>query len=67
MPFTDSDLQALVPRVKRYRVAAGDSIYIDVYPGGGKYFVWKYRFLAPRDRNAGIRSVPKGEASENGP
>ena len=44
MPFTDSDLRALAPKDKRYRVAAGDSIYIDVYPGGGKYFVWKYRF-----------------------
>jgi integrase len=44
MPFTDSDLRALAPKDKRYRVAAGDSIFIDVYPGGGKYFVWKYRF-----------------------
>ena len=44
MPFTDSDLRSLVPRDKQYRVAAGDGLFVVVYPNGGKYFVWKYRY-----------------------
>ena len=44
MPFTDSDLRALEPREKKYRVATGDGLFIEVHPHGGKYFVWKYRY-----------------------
>ena len=44
MPFTDSDLRALKPQAKQFRVAAGDGLFVVVYPNGGKYFVWKYRF-----------------------
>ena len=44
MPFTNSDLRALLPQAERFRVAAGDGLFVVVYPNGGKYFVWKYRF-----------------------
>ena len=43
MPFTDSDLRSLEPRTKKYRVAAGDGLYVEVHPHGGKYFVCVYR------------------------
>ena len=44
MPFTDSDLRALEPREKQYRVATGDGLYVVVYPNGSKYFTWVYRY-----------------------
>ena len=44
MPFTDSDLRALQPQAKKYRVSAGESLFIEVYPNGGRYFVWRHRF-----------------------
>ena len=44
MPFTDSDLRALQPQSKKYRVSAGESLFIEVYPNGGRYFVWRHRF-----------------------
>jgi hypothetical protein len=44
MPFTDSDLRALQPQSKKYRVSAGESLFVEVYPNGGRYFVWRHRF-----------------------
>ena len=44
MPFTDSDLRALKPQAKQYRVATGNGLFVVVYPNGSKYFVWGYRF-----------------------
>lgn len=44
MSFSDADLRALQPQDKKYRVAAGDALFVDIYPGGGRYFVWRYRF-----------------------
>ena len=44
MPFTDTNLRALKKSNKKYRVSAGNALYVEVYPTGGKYFVWKYRF-----------------------
>ena len=44
MAFTDSGLKALLPKEKKCRVSVGDALYVLVYPNGGKYFVWKYRF-----------------------
>jgi integrase len=44
MPFTDSDLRALQPQKRKYHVSAGDSLLVEVYPNGGRYFVWRYRF-----------------------
>ena len=44
MALSESDLRALKPTDKRYRKSVGDSLYIEVYPKGGKYFIWNYRF-----------------------
>jgi hypothetical protein len=44
MPFIDSDLRALQPQSKKYRVSAGESLFVEVYPNGGRYFVWRHRF-----------------------
>ena len=44
MPFTDSDLRALQPQLKKYRESAGDALFVEVYPNGGRYFVWRHRF-----------------------
>ena len=48
MSLTDSGLKALLPKEKKYRVSVGDALYVLVYPNGGKYFVWKYRFPSNR-------------------
>ena len=48
MALTDSGLKALLPKEKKYRVSEGDVLYVFVYPNGGKYFVWKYRFPSNR-------------------
>ena len=44
MPFNDSDLRALKPQAKQFRVATGNGLFVVVYPNGSKYFVWGYRF-----------------------
>ena len=31
-------------QANQFRVAAGNGLLVVVYPNGGKYFVWKYRF-----------------------
>ena len=56
MSLSDSGLKALVPRDKKYRVSVGDSILIInlksewwLYPNGGKYFIWRYRFPPTRE------------------
>ena len=56
--LSDSGLKALVPRDKKYRVSVGDAPYIIVYPNGGKYFVWRYRF--PPDRSGQFRDYQIG-------
>ena len=48
MALTDSGLKALLPKEKKHRVSEGDVLYVFVYPNGGKYFVWKYRFPSNR-------------------
>jgi hypothetical protein len=32
------------PKDKPYRLAAGHGMYLEVMPGGSKYWRWKYRF-----------------------
>ena len=47
MPLSDSELRALVPGERRYRVADGDGLSVVVEPlskGGGKSFVGRFRF-----------------------
>tara|TARA_Y100001968_G_scaffold333165_1_gene394486 strand:+ start:232 stop:534 length:303 start_codon:yes stop_codon:yes gene_type:complete len=49
MALTDSGLRALKPKDSRYKVSIGDSLYIEIYPKGGKYFLWNYRFPPGRE------------------
>mgnify|MGYP001170308855 CR=1 FL=1 len=58
MSLSDSGLKALVPRDKKYRVSVSDALFIIVYPNGGKYFVWRYRF--PPDRSGQFRDYQIG-------
>ena len=58
MSLTDSGLKALLPAEKKYRVSVGDALYLLVYPNGGKYFVWKYRF--PPNRSGQFRDYQIG-------
>jgi len=58
MALTDSGLKALLPKEKKYRVSVGDALYVLVYPNGGKYFVWKYRF--PPNRSGQFRDYQIG-------
>ena len=44
MALNEIDLRKLEIKAKRYRTSLGESLYLDIYPTGGKYFVWKYRF-----------------------
>ncbi len=44
MPFFDSNLLALDFMGQPYLVAAVNGLFVDVYPGSGKYFILKYRF-----------------------
>ena len=48
MELTDYDLKSLKPKDKKYRVSDGKSLYLEVHPAGGKYFVWNYRFPPTR-------------------
>lgn len=32
------------PREKKYKLAAGGGLYLEVMPTGAKYWRWKYRF-----------------------
>ena len=49
MSLTDSGLKALLPKEKKYRVSVGDALFVIVYPNGGKYFIWRYRFPPTRE------------------
>ncbi|MBO5491589.1 MAG: DUF4102 domain-containing protein, partial [Desulfovibrio sp.] len=46
MPFklTDTAIRAAKPKEKRYKLADGEGLYIEVAPSGGKWWRIKYRF-----------------------
>ena len=46
MPFklTDTAIRAAKPREKRYKLADGEGLYVEVAPSGGKWWRIKYRF-----------------------
>ena len=48
MALTDKEVSELKPKDKKYRVSCGSSLFIEVYPEGGKYFCWSYRYPAGR-------------------
>ena len=45
----DSGLKVLLPQEKKYRVSVGDASLLIVYPNGGKFFIWRYRFPPTRE------------------
>ena len=57
MPISDSDIRGLGPKDNRFRVSIGDALHIEVYPNGGKYFVWRYRFPPGRNGQRNQRNI----------
>lgn len=43
MPLTDVAVRSAKPRTKRYKLADGGGLYLEVSPTGGKWWRWKYR------------------------
>lgn len=48
MGLNEAQIRALRPEAKRYAKALGGGLLIQVYPNGGKYFVWRHRFPPSR-------------------
>ena len=51
-PLTAVAVKNAKPREKRYRLAAGKGLYLEVMPSGAKYWRWKYRFGGKEKRLA---------------
>ena len=68
MPLTDSDLRSLEPRTKKYRIAAGDDLYMEVHPTAAStssgFTATHLVAVGSRD---GTRSDLMGVAQGNGP
>lgn len=45
MPLTELAIKNLKPKAKPYRVADSGGLCLKVTPTGGKFWVWRYRFL----------------------
>ena len=68
MSLTDSGLKALLPKEKKYRVSVGDALFVIVYPNGGKYFIWRYRFPPIREgQRRDYQIGPYGRVQGSGP
>lgn len=50
MKLSDKAIQAAKPKDKRYKLADGGGLYLEVYPSGAKSFRLKYRFNAIEKR-----------------
>lgn len=44
MPLTDIACKTAKPKEKRYKMADGGGMYLEVMPTGSKYWRLKYRF-----------------------
>ena len=44
LAMNEREIQALPSKSKAYRLAIGNSLYVQVRPNGGKFFYWRYRF-----------------------
>jgi integrase len=47
--FTETTLQALEPRNKKYVKGDGRSLFVSVHPNGRRYFFFRYRFPSRRN------------------
>ena len=52
MALTDTQIKNLQPRDKVYRLSDGKGLYIEIQPGGSKYWRLKYRFARKEKRLA---------------
>jgi len=52
MPLTDVACRNAKPGLKTKKLADSGGLYLEVAPSGGKYWRWKYRFLAKEKRMA---------------
>lgn len=57
MKLTDVAVRKAAPRVKRYRLADGGGMYLEVTPGGAKYWRLKYR-VAGREKRLALGVYP---------
>lgn len=44
MPLTDVGIRSAKPQAKTFKLFDGGGLYLEVSPGGGKWWRWKYRF-----------------------
>lgn len=44
MPLTDVGIRSAKPKGKAFKLFDGGGLYLEVSPGGGKWWRWKYRF-----------------------
>lgn len=56
--LTDAEVRAIKPKATKRNVAIGESLLLAIYPSGGKYFVWRYRF--PPGRSGQLRDYQIG-------
>lgn len=45
MPLTGTECKALKPSATPYKKADGGGMYLEVTPGGSKYWRYRYRWL----------------------
>jgi len=57
MKLTDVAVRKAAPRAKRYRLADGGGMYLEVTPGGAKYWRLKYR-VAGREKRLALGVYP---------
>lgn len=58
MKLTDLDCRNAKPRDKKYKLADGNGLYLEVRPNGGRYFRWRYRY-ADKDKDLTIGTYPR--------
>ena len=44
MPLTDTTIRSAKPKEKTFKLFDSGGLYLEVNPGGGKWWRWKYRF-----------------------
>lgn len=45
MPLTDTTIRNAKPKNKPYKLSDGGGLFLQVQPGGGKWWRYKYRFV----------------------
>lgn len=55
MPLTNKQIEAAKPRAKTYRLADGNSLYLEVKPSGRKS--WRIRFRNPQTKQHNIYTI----------